>query len=172
MSLVNGVPNPKFVIDAGLLTEESFVMQGFLFTEKYTPDFLSHEMQDAELKRKLRGFRYRSELHWEGVPGSELWKLSRLLHQVTVGSEPGYSTVWYYPYSTDKPNHYIDVTIDDDDIDLQFEHLLAMKDFTLKLIGRYRTDFVPIGKPDVIRWGTIAVCFDDIASTTFDQYTT
>ncbi len=166
MSIINGVPQPKFVIHrAGYADETVTLDQHSDYRARFTPDFNSLEDQEGTLHRKLLGFRFRAELYFEIVDATELTKLARLMHQVVVNGVAGYDTVDFYPHRVEKPYYKEDVTIDDDDIEIQYMRLLANKDFTLKLIGRKRVDWVPLALADFVMWGTVSMRIQDITQT-------
>jgi hypothetical protein len=163
MSILLGIPQPQFVIHkAGSANETVTLDQHSDYRSRYTPDFLSHEDQEGTLTRKLLGFRFRAELYFEIVDGTELVKLARLMHQVVVNGVAGYDTVDFYPHRVEKPYYFEDVTIDDDDIEIQYMRLLANKDFTLKLIGRKRVDWIPLTLANFVMWGSVSLRIQDV----------
>jgi len=162
-----GTPDPKFVIHKTGESDETIsdLEQFSDFKMTFTPDVLSHEVQDGTLRRKLKGFRFRAELYFEIVDGTQLTKIARLFHQITANGVSGFDTIDFYPFQTDKPDYYEDVTIDDSDIEIQYLRLLAQKDFTLRLIGRKRVDWVPLALATFTMWGCISMAIEDITQT-------
>jgi hypothetical protein len=166
MSLVLGKVEPRFVIKkTGIADQTVDIDQHDDFEMTFEPDFLSHEDQDGELHRKLRGFRFRARLSFGIVDGTELIKMNRLMHQLTVNNIPGYDLLYFYPCRTEKPYYYEDVTIDDDTVRIAWESLFAHKDFVLTLIGRKRTDWVPLAPADFTMWGTVSMTIASITQT-------
>jgi hypothetical protein len=166
MSLVLGKVEPQFIIKkTGVADDTVTVDQVTDFEMTYEPDFLSHELQDATLVRKLRGFRFRARLDMGIVDGAELIKLARLLHQVTVNGVPGYDSLQFYPSRTEKPYFYEVVTIDDESIRLAWLSLIAHKDFSLSIIGTSRVDWVPLAAADFTMWGTVSMTIQSITQT-------
>jgi hypothetical protein len=166
MSLVLGKFEPRFVIiKSGYANETVDIDQATDGGMTFEPDILSHELQDATLVRKLRGFRFRARLDFSIVDGTELIKMARFLHQITVNGQPGYDKLYFYPCRNEKPYYYEDVTIDDETINLAWLGLQAHKDFSLNLIGRYRTDWVPLAPPTFTMWGTVSMTIQSITQT-------
>src|ERR1043166_2407879 len=129
MPLIKGQPDPKFIVKKTGQSDVAIIVKGYTdFDEDYEPEFLSHEIDDGELRRKLKWFRYRATIYFEKVEGENLVALSKL---VDINA---YDTILFYPNYIDKPFFFLDVTIDDETIRLAYFKLLSMSDFTLKLI--------------------------------------
>jgi hypothetical protein len=167
MSLVLGKFEPRIVIKKTGVSDETIDVEQQSEDSglTYDPDFVSHELQNRSLVRKLHGFRFRAQLEFPIVDGTELIKFARLLHQITVNGTPGYDEIWFYPCRTEKPNYYERVTIDDETIRLAWLSLIAHKDFSLTFIGLDQVDWVPLAPPDFTMWGTVSMTIQSITQT-------
>lgn len=157
MSLIRGKPELKFVLKKGGLPDQTILLTHFTeFEENYEPVFISHELQTGEVRRKLSGFRYKATIYYEKVEGVYLAETQSILHR------SAYTNILFYPYLTDNPNFFLDVTIDEDTIKWAYQYLLVQKDFSIKLISRYLLDFVPIFSEQFTHWGHIFLKLQDI----------
>lgn len=162
--LIKGKTDLKFEVFKNNVLVKSFVLEGYTdFDEDYEPVFLSHVLDDDEIIRLLKGFRYRARIFFEKVDGSKLLDLAKI---VTVAD---YDKILFYPNSIDKPLYKIDVSIDDDTIKLSTFYLLAQKEFELKLLGRILVDWVPLTIADFTHWGNISLTFEYLRES-FDYY--
>jgi hypothetical protein len=160
MSLIKGKPDLRFKVYKGGTLVHDFTLDGYTeFDEDYEPVFLSHELDNNELVRRLDGFRYRARVYFEKVDGTKLLALATI---VTVGD---YDKILFYPNSIDKPLYYLDVTIDDDTVKLATFYLLAQKEFELKLLSRKLEDWIPLTLADFTHWGNISIAIQDITKT-------
>lgn len=172
MSIIGGVPEPRIVLKSGGpygTTIDDFTLERFSkFLPDYAPDFLTHEVQTPdtgkwELKRKLHGYRFTGEVYYEGVDGTELTKLLRLLNLNT-----GYDAILLYPWKTSKPEYYVEATLDDDTISVAYWKLLAHRDFTIRFKSLKLVDYVPLSQASVILAGDISWAIEDIAGAIED----
>lgn len=163
-TLIKGKPDLKFEVFKNNVLVKSFILEGYTeFDEDYEPVFLSHELDNNEIIRRLDGFRYRARVYFDKVDGSKLLNLAKI---VTVAD---YDKILFYPNAIDKPLYKLDVTIDDDTIKLSTFYLLSQKDFELKILGRILEDWIPLTIADFTHWGNITLTFDDLRRT-FDEY--
>jgi len=159
MSLIKGAPSLRFIVSKSGTTVADFLLEGFTeFEDDYEPVFLTHELDNKELIRRLDGFRYRARIYFEAVPGENLLNLAKI---VTKGD---YDKILFYPNSVDKPLYYLEVTIDDDTIKLATFFLLAQKDFELKLLSRKLEDWVPLTLATFTMWGNISLQFTNLTA--------
>lgn len=180
MSQINGGLSPCLVItymDGTTKTETVTPTNFTSFEESYDPQFLTHEIDDNTVRRRLDGFWYHATLTYDYVDASELVKYSRIAHGITRTDgqggvvTTGYTSIKLYPYYSTKPYYYINVTLDDDSIGLMTFAKISQKDFSLKFRSTTLLDYVPLTPDEFLRWGNITLRFSDLATDEFNHYT-
>jgi hypothetical protein len=133
------------------------------FGEEYEPDFLTHELQDGTIKRKLRGFRYKARISFEGLSGELLHHLRFMMDR------NAHTSIEFYPSYVSHPNYKEVVTIDDDSIRFYYFSIRLpwQKDFDLKLIGNTLRADVPELTSSFDSWANDHLLIEEI-NETFD----
>jgi len=161
MSLANGVPEPRIILKSGgqygTTVDDVTLATSSRFIAKYRPAFLQHEVDNHRLKRKLKGYRFTLELPYDAISGTDIIKFRKLLNMNT-----GFDTVLLYPWKTTKPNYFIVVTIEDQDLVIENMMNLAHKDFAVSFLSTDLLDYMPLSQPDVILAGDISWPIEDI----------
>lgn len=131
------------------------------FQEEYVPDFVSHELQNGTVKRKLHGFWYRAHILFEGMPG----QLAHHLRYMMNRNE--HTTIDFFPSYIAHPNYREVVTIDDESIKFYYFNIRmpSQKDFELHLIGSTMRADVPELSSTFTSWANDHLLLPEINET-------
>jgi len=156
-TIINGIPEPKFVLHKANTPDISIIVNGHTEYEgMYQPARITHELQDGTIRTGELKFRFEPTVYFEKVLGDDLIELAKIFDPRC------YDTIYFYPNHADKPHYYEDVFITDEAVKLAYHYLLANKDFTIKLRGKKLVDSVPIARADFTCWGNITLAFYEL----------
>jgi hypothetical protein len=156
-TIVNGSPEPKFVLEKDGMPNVTIIVSGHTEYEgMYIPDMITHELQDGTIEAGELLFRFEPTVYFEKVSGDNLIKLAKVFNPKC------YDRIYFYPYHIDKPLYREEVIITDEAVKLAYHYLLANKDFSVKLRGKKLVDSVPLAPADFTTWGNITLSFSEL----------